>query len=88
MGLVEILDAVELVFLRWHGVGAAEEDDAQQKEDDMEWRFYHGAKIRKKMKGKRKTDYLSLNSNFFGKKCENMPEMLYISWSVKKHIKF
>ena len=48
MGLVEILDAVELVLLRWHGVGAAEEDDAQQKEDDMEWRFYHGAKIRKK----------------------------------------
>ena len=34
------------------------------------------------MKGKRKTDYLSLNSNFFGKKCENVPEMLYLSWSV------
>ena len=29
-------------------MGAAEEDDAQQKDGDMEWRFYHGAKIRKK----------------------------------------
>jgi hypothetical protein len=35
MGLVEILDAVELVFLRWHGVGAAEEESTEG-EGDME----------------------------------------------------
>ena len=44
MGLVEILDAVELVFLRWHRVVAAEEQHTEE-DGDMEKSGFHGAKI-------------------------------------------
>ena len=42
-------------------LGAAEEDDAQQNEDDMEWSFYHGAKIRKKNEREEKNNISIFN---------------------------